>query len=115
MVYLQIVLRWGGVAWPPRRTARPVSHILSKDVLNTFQTLLGYPRSIRHHRSLEDTAMDNDDRQVGRILSRREALALFGAAGAALIVARASEALGSPQAAAPAQAATAHNPRATSR
>lgn len=29
--------------------------------------------------------MDNDDRQVGRILSRREVLALFGAAGAALV------------------------------
>ena len=31
--------------------------------------------------------MDNDDRQVGRILSRREVLALFGAAGAALLAA----------------------------
>jgi protocatechuate 3,4-dioxygenase beta subunit len=30
--------------------------------------------------------MDNDDRQVGRILSRREVLALFGAAGAAALV-----------------------------
>ncbi len=29
--------------------------------------------------------MDNDDRQVGRILSRREVLALFGAAGAAVL------------------------------
>ncbi|MCL5996535.1 MAG: intradiol ring-cleavage dioxygenase [Chloroflexi bacterium] len=29
--------------------------------------------------------MDNDDRQVGRILSRREILALFGAAGAAVL------------------------------
>ncbi len=30
--------------------------------------------------------MDNDDRQIGRILSRREVLALFGAAGATLLV-----------------------------
>jgi hypothetical protein len=30
--------------------------------------------------------MDNDDRQIGRILSRREVLALFGAAGAAILV-----------------------------
>ena len=30
--------------------------------------------------------MDNDDRQIGRILSRREVLALFGAAGAAMLV-----------------------------
>ncbi len=30
--------------------------------------------------------MDNDDRQVGRILSRREVLALFGAAGATMLV-----------------------------
>lgn len=30
--------------------------------------------------------MDNDDRQIGRILTRREALALFGTAGAALLV-----------------------------
>jgi protocatechuate 3,4-dioxygenase beta subunit len=36
--------------------------------------------------------MDNDDRQIGRILSRREVLALFGAAGAAVLVARASQA-----------------------
>src|SRR5205809_329731 len=30
--------------------------------------------------------MDNDDRQVGRILSRREVLALFGAAGLTVLV-----------------------------
>jgi protocatechuate 3,4-dioxygenase beta subunit len=30
--------------------------------------------------------MDNDDRQIGRILSRREVLALFGAAGIAMLV-----------------------------
>ena len=30
---------------------------------------------------------DNDDRQVGRILKRREILALFGAAGGVLLVA----------------------------
>ncbi len=29
--------------------------------------------------------MKNDDRQVGRILSRREVLALFGTAGAAIL------------------------------
>jgi hypothetical protein len=31
--------------------------------------------------------MDNDDRTVGHVLSRRETLALFGTAGAALLVA----------------------------
>ncbi len=30
--------------------------------------------------------MDNDDRQIGRILSRREVLSLIGATGAALLV-----------------------------
>ena len=30
--------------------------------------------------------MDNDDRQIGRILSRREVLALLGTAGATLLV-----------------------------
>jgi protocatechuate 3,4-dioxygenase beta subunit len=30
--------------------------------------------------------VDNDDRQIGRILSRREVLAIFGAAGASLLV-----------------------------
>jgi protocatechuate 3,4-dioxygenase beta subunit len=30
--------------------------------------------------------MDNDDRQIGRILSRREVLTLFGAAGAGMLV-----------------------------
>ena len=34
--------------------------------------------------------MHNDDRQTGRIMSRREALALLGTAGAALLAARAS-------------------------
>src|SRR5437867_7500593 len=34
----------------------------------------------------EADTMDNDDRQVGRILSRREVLALFGAAGITLLV-----------------------------
>jgi protocatechuate 3,4-dioxygenase beta subunit len=46
--------------------------------------------------------MDADDAQVGRLLSRREVLALFGAAGAALLVACAGEA----PAAAPASVAT---------
>ncbi len=41
--------------------------------------------------------MDNDDRQVGRILSRREVLALLGTAGAAALVVRASQAAGSQQ------------------
>ncbi len=36
--------------------------------------------------SMEVPPMDNDDRQIGRILTRREALALFGAAGATLFV-----------------------------
>jgi hypothetical protein len=31
--------------------------------------------------------MENDDRPVGRVLSRREVLALFGTAGAALLAA----------------------------
>lgn len=30
--------------------------------------------------------MDNNDRQIGRILSRREVLSLIGATGAALLV-----------------------------
>jgi protocatechuate 3,4-dioxygenase beta subunit len=34
--------------------------------------------------------MDNDDRQIGHILSRREVLTLFGVAGAAALIARAS-------------------------
>jgi len=33
-----------------------------------------------------DHSMDNDDRQVGRILSRREVIALFGTAGAMFLV-----------------------------
>lgn len=37
---------------------------------------------------------DNDDRQIGRILSRREILALFGTAGAALLAGRAVQAAG---------------------
>ena len=50
--------------------------------------------------------MDNDDRQIGRILSRREVLALFGAAGAAILVGCGSGATSSTQAtSAPGQAA----------
>src|SRR5262245_40544173 len=49
--------------------------------------------------------MDNDDRQIGRILSRREALALLGAAGGALLVARATETFGSTTRSVSAQAA----------
>ena len=44
--------------------------------------------------------MDNDDRQIGRILSRREVLALLGTAGAAALVAAASQAAGAAPAAA---------------
>jgi len=49
--------------------------------------------------------MDNDDRQIGRILSRREVLALLGTAGAAALVAAASQAAG----AAPAAVTTTQN------
>ncbi len=52
--------------------------------------------------------MDNDDRQSGRILSRREVLALVGAAGATLLIARASETLGAGQ---PAPTATGMTPQ----
>jgi len=38
--------------------------------------------------------VDNDDRQIGHILSRREVLALLGTAGAAALVAAASQAAG---------------------
>jgi protocatechuate 3,4-dioxygenase beta subunit len=41
-------------------------------------------------------AMDNDDAQIGRILSRREVLALLGGSGAALLAACAPGALASP-------------------
>src|SRR5687768_2233091 len=39
-----------------------------------------------HH--LEDRFMDNDDKQIGRILSRREALAMVGVAGAGVVASR---------------------------
>ena len=32
--------------------------------------------------------MDNDDKQIGRILTRREVLALLGAAGAGVVASR---------------------------
>jgi protocatechuate 3,4-dioxygenase beta subunit len=48
--------------------------------------------------------MDNDDRQIGRILSRREVLALLGTAGATLLVGCGTSPSGS--AATPAPAAT---------
>src|SRR5207248_1251754 len=35
--------------------------------------------------SVEANTMENDDRQVGRVLTRREVIALLGAAGAALL------------------------------
>jgi len=52
--------------------------------------------------------MDNDDRQVGRILSRREVLALVGAAGAAVLAGcgPASDAAQPTSAATPVQSAT---------
>lgn len=37
---------------------------------------------------LEDRFMDNDDKQVGRILSRRAALAMMGVAGAGVVTSR---------------------------
>src|SRR5256885_15076895 len=33
----------------------------------------------------EENTMENDDRQVGRVLTRREVIALLGAAGAAML------------------------------
>ncbi len=50
--------------------------------------------------------MDNDDRQIGRILSRREVLALFGAAGAAVLVGCGPSQTGASATSAPAAAAT---------
>jgi protocatechuate 3,4-dioxygenase beta subunit len=47
-----------------------------------------------------EEGMDNDDRQVGRVMSRREVLALFGAAGAALLAACATGPSATPQPAA---------------
>jgi len=47
--------------------------------------------------------MDNDDAQVGRILSRREVLALFGGSSVALLAACAPAALASPSPSATAQ------------
>jgi protocatechuate 3,4-dioxygenase beta subunit len=44
-----------------------------------------------------EVLMDNDDRQIGRILSRREVLALFGAAGAAVLVGCGAEPAGTTQ------------------
>ncbi|OGO71550.1 MAG: hypothetical protein A2Z37_14125 [Chloroflexi bacterium RBG_19FT_COMBO_62_14] len=50
--------------------------------------------------------MDNDDRPMGRVLSRREVLALFGTAGAALLVACAPRELVAATAVAEASTAT---------
>jgi protocatechuate 3,4-dioxygenase beta subunit len=50
--------------------------------------------------------MDNDDRQIGRILSRREVLGLLGAAGATLLVGCGPSQTGAGATAAPAGAAT---------
>ena len=47
--------------------------------------------------------MDNDDAQIGRILSRREVLALLGGSGVALLAACAPGALASPTPSATAQ------------
>jgi protocatechuate 3,4-dioxygenase beta subunit len=54
--------------------------------------------------------MDNDDRQIGRILSRREVLALLGAAGATLLVGCGPAQSGSGATAAPATAAASAAP-----
>ena len=51
--------------------------------------------------------MDNDDAQVGRILSRREVLALFGGSSVALLAACAPGALASPSPSATAQQSSA--------
>src|SRR5438105_4088469 len=63
--------------------------------------LVNYHQRRRRSRTqllvMEVTQMDNDDRPVGRVLSRREVLALFGTAGAAMLIGRASEALGAAQ------------------
>jgi protocatechuate 3,4-dioxygenase beta subunit len=57
--------------------------------------------------------MDNDDRQIGRLLSRRDALALIGAAGAAMLVGCGAGQTGTPQASSPAGTAAASlNPEA---
>ena len=50
--------------------------------------------------------MDNDDRQIGQVLSRREVLALLGTAGAALLVGCGPSQSGSGATAAPTTAAT---------
>jgi len=50
--------------------------------------------------------MDNDDRQIGRVLSRREVLALLGTAGATLLVGCGPSQSGSGATTAPATAAT---------
>ncbi len=55
--------------------------------------------------------MDNDDAQIGRILSRREVLALLGGSGAALLAACAPSALASPT---PAAVASPTSPPVTS-
>lgn len=57
--------------------------------------------------------MDNDDRQIGRLLSRREALALIGAASAAMLAACGSAQTGATTATSPAGSAAASlNPEA---
>lgn len=57
--------------------------------------------------------MDNDDRQIGRLLSRREALALIGAASAAMLAACGSAQPGTTQATSAAGSAAASlNPEA---
>jgi len=50
--------------------------------------------------------MDNDDRQIGRILSRREVLTLLGTAGATLLVGCATSPSGSAATSAPVAAST---------
>lgn len=57
--------------------------------------------------------MDNDDRPVGRILSRREILALFGVAGVAALAGCAAPARTTQSTAAPATGASTDTPAAT--
>lgn len=57
--------------------------------------------------------LDNDDRMIGRILTRREVLALLGAAGAGMLAGCAAPASGGTQAVAPSATAAPPAPSAT--
>lgn len=58
----------------------------------------------------EETAVDNDDQQVGRILSRREVLALLGAGGVTLLAACGPQQTGTVATQVPTTAAVAQAP-----